>query len=161
MTEKNGFAQVLDKIAEGVSRNAKKDDDVLNMLPKPNNQEIGDGIIVWRWHLTSGTVIEAILATRHSNQVNLEKDTYVVNVQFPKSNNCSYSFFDDTAKEIGQALLSAWNWQNVWKLHVGDFLLETLSKEPPQEFDNIEAEAEIIADILDDDDDFAINNAQG
>jgi hypothetical protein len=29
--------------------------------------------------------------------------------------------------------LSAWNWQHIWKMHAGDFLLDILSQEPVAE----------------------------
>lgn len=128
MTEKNGFAQFLDGLME--KRN-KSNDDVLNILPKPDSQVISEGLIVWQWRLDS-CVVESVLATRNTNPLNLEKDKYVVNIQMPKTEECLYSLFGDTAKEIGQALLSAWNWQKIWKLHAGDFLLEVLSQEPTE-----------------------------
>jgi hypothetical protein len=141
MTEKNALANALDKALDSLSKRAKSDDgDVLNMLSKPSIQSIGDGFILWRWNLDS-CVVESVLATRQSNDLGLNKDSYVVNLHLPESDEYSYTMFDDTAKEIGSTLLSAWNWQNIWKMHVGDFLLESLSQEPAQV---IEAEPEII-----------------
>jgi hypothetical protein len=133
MTEKNNIANALDKAFEALGKRAKNsDNDMLNMLPKPDSQSISDGVIVWRWNLDT-CIVESVLATRNSNPLKLEKDTYVVNIQMPKTEECYYSLFDDTAKEIGQALMSAWNWQHIWKLHAGDFLLEILSQEPIEE----------------------------
>jgi hypothetical protein len=129
MSEKNVIAQLLDALVE----RKKSDDDVLNMLPKPSSQEIGDGFIVWRWVIDGVAVIESVLVTRNSNPTGLEKDKYVVNIQLPESDNGCYAFLEETPRELGQALLSAWNWQHVWKIHAGDFLLELLSQEPVQE----------------------------
>lgn len=128
--EKNSMAVLMDKIFD-MFKSKNDSSDVLNMLPKPNSQEIGDGIIVWRW-FAGEAVVESILTTRNHNQVNLEKDTYVVTLQLPESESFSYSFFDESSREVAQALLSAWNWQHVWKLHAGDFLLDILSQEPVQ-----------------------------
>lgn len=145
MAEKNGFAKFIDNLVD----KKESENDVMNMLPKPDSQEIGDGIIVWRWTLEF-CVIESFLVTRNSNQVNLKKDTYVVNIRFPESEAYTYSLIDETAKDIGSALLSAWNWQHIWKMHAGDFLLDILSQEPvaePEPFvpDN---EAEVVDAVI-------------
>lgn len=135
---KTGFAQFMDKLAEGLSKskenskNNAQNDDLINVLPKPDTQEIGDGVIVWRWTLLNGSaVVESVLAFKENNQQNLNKDEYVVSVKLPGSENGTYSFYDDTSKAVGQAILSAWNWKTIWKLHAGDFLLESLSDEQP------------------------------
>lgn len=135
MSDKNGIAQILDKVFDALmkSRNDSNSDDMY-ILPKPNSQEIGNGIIVWRWHLNDAILVESVLATRNANDIGLEKDQYIVNLKMPESQNFSYTFLDSLTKKIGQALLSAWNWQEIWKIHAGDFLLEILSKEPPEEF---------------------------
>lgn len=146
MAEKAGIAQFLDKLMEGMSK-AKADSggDIVNVLPKPDTQDIGDGVIVWRWNLLNGSVvIESVLATRQPNQQNLAKDEYVVSLKLPESENGTYSFYDDTSKDIGQAILSAYNWKSIWKINAGDFLLEELSQAPaceskelakPEQFD--------------------------
>lgn len=166
MTEKNGFAQVLDKIVEGISSAKKKEPgDDLNMLPKPHLQEVGDGIIVWRWYI-GGVVIESILVTRQANQMGLDKGEYTVSMKLPESDKGMYTLNGDIAKEIGQSLTSAWNWKNVWKLHAGDFLLGELSKEPAQavELDDITAvdDSEIVEVEVDlDDDNYLMGEVQG
>ena len=127
---KNSFAKGLDKLVESFTKKSESDQaDVLNMLPKPNSQEFGDGLIVWRW-ITDSVMIEAVLAVRENNSSGLPKDAYVVTMQMPESENFIWSMFDDTARIIAQALLSAWNWQNVWKLYAGDFILEEMAKQP-------------------------------
>lgn len=128
MAEKSSIANALDKAFANMGK--KSDGDVLNMLPKPDSQSIGNGIIVWQWIVEDKVFIQSVLATRNTNELGLEKDGYLVTVKMPESDDFSYSMFDETAKDIGQALLSAWNWQNVWKLHAADFLLESLSQEP-------------------------------
>ena len=168
MAEKNGFAQVLDKLAEGLSK-AKKNvsvgDDVANILPKPVNQSIGDGVIVWRWVIPGDIVVESVLATRTANQSSLEKGEYVVGVQFPESENATYALYGDTAKDVGQAILSAWNWKNIWRLHAGDFLLQELSfePEPPVEVETsappVEAVVEAVVEV--DVEDYPVANVQG
>lgn len=129
MTEKNGFAQIMDKIAEGLAKKKEEAEEDLNMLPKPAIQMLGDGIIIWRW-FCGGVVIEAMLATRHENQENLEPGKYVISMKMPESDNGMYTLYEDVSKELGQALMSAWNWQHVWKMHAGEFLLDEMSKEP-------------------------------
>lgn len=151
MADKNGFAQVLDKIVEGIANSKNKEQSSsqdLNMLPKPGVQQIGDGVIVWRW-FCGGVVIEAVLATRHGNQMNLEEGKYLISVKMPESSNGMYTLYEEVAKELGQALMSAWNWQHVWKLHAGDFLLEEMSKQPAEEF--IDEDIETIAEVVSED----------
>ncbi len=187
--EKNGFAQVLDKLFEsfkGAMNNGERtiaaghdSGSVANVLPKPNSQEIGHGIIVWRWE-TPIAKVESILVTNSVNQVGLEKDKYVVNLQLPQSEHCAYSLHDDTAKELGQAVLSAWNWQHIWKLHAGDFLLENMSQEvvlpppvqhvepgitgPEMQGDPIIVDADVEPETVtveENDEDFDLKNVQG
>lgn len=136
MAEKNALAQFLDNLVEGkrVQRGSDGNADVVNMLPKPDSQEIGNGFIMWRW-APEGAVIESFLVTRHVNDLGLDKDSYVVNLRLPESEEFSWAMFDDVAKGIGSSLLSAWNWKNIWKLHAGDFLLEVMSQEPVEKFD--------------------------
>lgn len=126
--EKNGVAQFIDKLMEGIAGARKPATD---NIVKPYCQEIGDGIIVWRWD-ASETSVEAVLATREHNQINLEKDRYLVSVKMPESDNYTYTLMDDVAKQIGEAITSAYQWQFVWKQYAGDFLLEQLSQEPEQ-----------------------------
>lgn len=141
MTEKAGIAQFIDKLMEGMNKAKPENPDVANVLPKPDTQDIGDGVIVWRWEVLNGSImVESVLATREENQAKLAKDEYVVSVDLPVSENGKYSFYDESSKEVGQAILSAWNWKEIWKLHAGDFLLENLSQErcvsdDPEEFD--------------------------
>lgn len=140
MAEKNEIANALDKAFSKLGK--KSEGDVLNMLPKPDSQSIGDGVIVWQWIVEDKVFIQSVLATRNHNQLGMEKDQYLVTVKMPESEDFSYAMFDETAKDIGQALLSAWNWQNVWKLHAADFLLETLSQEPCDMDPAVEPEVE-------------------
>jgi hypothetical protein len=48
----------------------------------------------------------------------------------PPGEENSYSMSLEVSKEFGKAMLSAYNWKEIWKLHAGDFLLEELSQEP-------------------------------
>ena len=128
MVEKAGIAQFLDKLFDGLSKNREESSDLANILPKPQTQEIGDGVIVWRWTLCDGNVvIESVLATREPNQSSMSKDEYGIGLKMPDSENGTYALSSGVAKEIGQAILSAHNWKEIWKLHAGDFLLEELS----------------------------------
>ncbi len=127
--EKAGIAQFIDKLMEGMSKGRPEGSDLANVLPKPETQEIGDGIIAWRWTLCDGSVtIESLLATRDDNQANMRKDEYTVNLKMPESNKGTYILNGEVAKNLGQAILSAYNWKDIWKLHAGDFLLEELSR---------------------------------
>lgn len=167
MAEKNGLAQLLDKVAEGLSK-AKKNvavgEDVANILPKPVSQEIGDGVIVWTWMVPGDITVESVLATRNNNQSKLEKGEYVVGVKLPESENSTYALHGDTAKDLGQAILSAWNWKNIWRVHAGDYLLDVLSFEPEPPVE-VEGFADVvppaIAPEIIDADDYPVSNVQG
>jgi hypothetical protein len=138
MVEKNAFANLLDKMAQG--KQDKGED--FNVLPKPATQDIGYGLIVWQWFIGDITV-EGALATQETNRLSLEQGDYAVTIKMPENENYIYSLVGDTAKDVGKCILSAWNWKEIWKLHAGDFLLEKLSKEPTdspfdsQTFDSI------------------------
>lgn len=143
MTEKNGFAQILDAIAGGLSKMkdgaaekkpaGNQSADLVNVLPKPVTQEIGDGFIRWRWRPDLAKV-EAILATSAKNPYGLGNGNYAVNVQFPMHPECAYSMLEDVAKNVGQTILSAYNWQHIWKIHAGDFLLASMNLPQEVEF---------------------------
>jgi hypothetical protein len=129
MAEKNALANFLDKIAGGQNREAGED---FNVLPKPASQDIGYGLIIWRWHVENIT-IEAALATNYVNRLSIEKGEYHITVNWPlPGDENSYSVPLEVTKEFGKAMLSAYNWKEIWKLHAGDFLLEELSQEPDE-----------------------------
>lgn len=172
MTEKNGLAQVLDKIVEAMSKPREggvksEKGEVANILPKPDSQDIGDGLIIWHWK-TKDVTVESVLVTKENNPVKLPKGTYLVNLQMPQTDNCAYSLLGESAKEIGQAILSAYNWQNIWKLHAGDFLLEKLSQEsePPVKLETCAPAEPLVVETVDVEptstvDDYPIGNVQG
>lgn len=138
MAEKNALAQILDTIVGGIGKMkenieanpdnrlglGKKEDDLYN-LPKPATQEFGQGFILWKW-IGEFTRIEGVLATNDNNPYGIAKGKYVVNLQLPKTDQCAYSMHDAVAKVVAQTVLSAWNWQHIWKLHAGDFLLASM-----------------------------------
>lgn len=134
MTEKNAFANFLDKVAGGQNREKGED---FNVLPKPASQDIGYGLIVWRWHVENIT-IEAALATNYLNRLSIEKGEYEITVNMPPpGEENSYSMSLEVSKEFGKAMLSAYNWKEIWKLHAGDFLLEELSQEPEPDHNTV------------------------
>lgn len=142
MTEKNGIANFLDGLVGGLNKmkeaNATKEAssgggeteaDLVNILPKPAKQVIGEnGVITWGWNGRFANV-EGIL--------NIAKDEYVVTVELPKINGTKYHLSDETARELGQTLLSAYNWKNIWKLHVGDYIVSDFKEGTPSEIEPV------------------------
>lgn len=157
MTNKNNIAQFMDKIAEGISKakqNSSQDknlnvDDSLNILPKPTSQHIGDGIIVWRWEMLNGSVVvESILGIKEKNQQKIGKDEYIVSLKMPSSENGTYSFYDDTSKVIGQSILSAWHWKEIWKIHAADLLLAEINDEADSDVEEEPKKEELILETI-------------
>ena len=128
MAEKNAFANMLDKLAQG---KPDKGED-FNILPKPVKQDIGYGLIVWQWFV-GDIIIESALATNEVNRLAMPEGEYSITMTMPESNNHIYALDNDLAKDLGKAILSAWNWKEIWKVHAGDLLLQKLSKEPGEQ----------------------------
>lgn len=133
MTEKGGLAQFLDKVVEGMGKmkenNSQNNSDLANVLPKPTTQTIGeDGTIYWSWITPTDILVQSLLATKENNEEKIAKNEYIVRI-FMQCKQDVLTFKDEEAKLIGQAVLSAYNWQNIWKIHAGEFLFEELSNE--------------------------------
>lgn len=132
---KRGIKEIVEKISEAAEakRLAREEDeatelelnDDLNILPFPISQTIDQeyGEITWKWDTwsspepeTSPQVI-AILETR--------VDRYTVKIE--GSTSLQDSLSPENAKMLGQALVSAWNWKEIWQSHAGSFLLKSMS----------------------------------
>ena len=124
---KPGFKEILGKLSEaaqkksaeleGESQDESPPDD-LNFLPLPDNQEIHDDCIIWTWEC-NGNDNFSVQATLHTS--GNKKGEYYVEM-FHTSGPNVVGFIFTEAKEIGQALISAWRYQYVWKDYAGEFM---------------------------------------
>lgn len=106
----------------------------LNILPLPNTQYVGKTNMIWRWIVKDletnlSYVVSATLCIRGA-----DKGSYMVTLNQDKpiassSRSSEYVFYNDMPKLLGQALVSAWNYKNIWKLHAGEFLEREISEE--------------------------------
>jgi hypothetical protein len=124
---RNTQAQVRDAVGE-------EEQEDLNILPMPLSQEIKStktaDWIEWTWEPVGlGIKIIGILYTQDSSwETDVpDKKQGTYEVQLSLRGEQSVHTFDPTiAKPIGQALISAANWVNIWKQHAGTFLEKDL-----------------------------------
>ena len=105
----------------------------LNILPLPEEQVVLDDRIVWTWRPWGEEVsVHGILFTKRveTNTELQEKGSYRVDLALAGKNKNTFSLFSDSARFIGQALISAHNYQHIWKAYAGDFMERQLMGEP-------------------------------
>lgn len=140
--------ELLKEAAEKSSEDAPQtEQDDLNILPLPIDQRVEDDSMLWIWLPSEDTVVLGRLYTKHSD--GYEPGDYIVELSMPKAiegvHTESFILNNDGAKVIGQCLVSAWNYKNIWKEHAGDFLerqLMTRTIEAPAEDDEDEEESD-------------------
>lgn len=93
---------------------------VSGQLPRPTRLAVTDQAFFWEWQLDGGIDIVAtyLKATEEWN----------VTVDFHGLENQTFSL--EAAKNLGEALLSAYEWQQVWKLFFADYFMQ--SQQTPQ-----------------------------
>lgn len=92
----------------------------LNKLPKPTEQKIDkeQGYIEWSWGCgsTDYKVVSSLNTVTGEYYVTIQR--VVTSAQTPGV----FGMSGDDAKIVGQALVSAWNWQEIWQMHAGEFI---------------------------------------
>ena len=121
--KKKGFGEALSEFAQRAKdaqqQQGQPQGDDLNVLPLPATQDvIQDCMIVWKWPINNSFEVVAVLYTKDTPEGNKAGD-YEVELGAFSTINFSAS---EEAKFVGQALISAWNYQNIWKLHAGEFM---------------------------------------
>lgn len=133
-----GFKEILDKLSEAAKKKAETTAEVeqqqqnenqredLNVLPLPDDQAIHDDCIIWTWECNGNDnfSVQAVLFTAGN-----KKGQYQVEMFHTCIRSNVVGFLFDEAKEVGQALISAWQYQNVWKDHAGDFMEKSWGKD--------------------------------
>jgi hypothetical protein len=100
----------------------------LNILPLPVQQAVEQTHMMWVWTPMQGVFVFGKLYTAHDDGFN--PGDWIVEMAIPGIDSESYAFTDDAPKLIGQALISAWNYKNIWKQHAGEFLERQLMQRP-------------------------------
>lgn len=110
MTEKNAFANLLDAIVQ--QKREKEQDSVANMdnvsgtLPLPATQDIHPDYLEWKWEDGAVPVIAVYSKP--------EEDYYII------VNGVTID--SDQAKALGEILLSASRWRDIWQINAGLYL---------------------------------------
>ena len=146
--KKQGLGDILSQMGQR-ARQAQQQQppqqqaDDLNVLPLPATQEIIQNcMIVWKWPIDNDFSIVATLYTKDVRNEGYAGD-YIVQLLTPGKDDLFEINFTvpEIAKFVGQALISAWNYKNIWKLHAGEFLERELMQPAsegcsPEEPDN-------------------------
>jgi hypothetical protein len=93
-----------------------KETQVAGQLPRPVSQSITDEYFCWQWlPLGEGRLDVKAYFFRNTKRWAVEEASISKLLIFPDP---------EDAKLVGEALLSAYNWQFIWKEHFVDFILE-------------------------------------
>ena len=118
----------LAQFAEALGKNFQKrmkekgGDNVEGQLPKPDFQHLHPKLIEWQWNPIQGKCsIRAVYSKVHK--------TYDVTVIVNRHDNgdtttAELALTGTECKILGEALLSAYQWETCWQAHVGEFLTE-------------------------------------
>ena len=137
--QKPGFNDILQKMkerAEEAGREKQEEslpEEDLNILPMPLKQEVCHNdfgtYIQWTWEpVGMGIRIFGILYSTDyfdegdPTETNKSKGTYEVQVSLPDQKIGIYTYDAVIAKAIGQAMISASRWKDIWKEHAGHFM---------------------------------------
>jgi hypothetical protein len=82
-------------------------------LPKPDRQEIKDKSLSWVWKGPGDIRVEAVYVR--------ETQGYVVSLDVSQ-NESACDLTSHESKMLGEILLSAYQWEQIWQSHVGEFL---------------------------------------
>lgn len=80
-------------------------------LPKPDRQKIGDKVLSWAWEGPGNILVEATYSK--------ESKDYLIAFSVPET-DCDLTPHE--SKMLGEMLLSAYQWEQIWQSHVGEFL---------------------------------------
>lgn len=117
--------ELAEKLAEAFARSARKEPppvvEDLNMLPLPTTQVIDfDNWIQWTWEVSSEMKVLVTLYLSGYEQAHRAGD-FDIELIFSRETEM-ISMEPEEAKTLGQAIVSASNWHNIWKQHVGVFI---------------------------------------
>jgi len=107
MTEKNAFATLLDSIAQKKQeKDIQMNDGVKGTLPLPASQDIQPDHIKWEW--TNAHVPITAYFAKDDSSYYIEIDGVTIDA--------------DHAKTLGEVLLSAARWRDIWQANAGLYL---------------------------------------
>lgn len=119
----------------------------LNILPMPMHQIVDKTMMVWVWNPIESVYVFGKLCTKPDGD--LVPGDWAVELALPGVEGNCYQFADDAAKIIGQSLISAWNYKNIWKQHAGDFLERQLMSDDEPVEETVEESVDVV-EILED-----------
>lgn len=119
--------ELAGKLAEAFARSARKEPapevEDLNILPLPTTQDIVfDKWIRWTWENFCASDAKVVVTLYLSDYENFfPAGEFDIELVFSQKTDV-YGMTANEAKALGQAIVSASNWHNVWKRHVGTFI---------------------------------------
>ena len=105
--------------------------EAVGQLPKPDFQRLHPDHIEWQWN--------PIIGKAHITSLYMKGSAYYTVSLYTTNENGELLLTGEEAKTLGEALISAWQWEHVWPAHAGEFLL---NPDPPNENVPTEAPAE-------------------
>lgn len=128
----SGLGKVLQKAIQDKSGNETLPED-FNTLVLPNSQDIETDRILWTWMVCEDVPPydgpedpRTYLITGELRTKGATKGSYSVGMCIAHGDNTidigTVNFAHNEAKDVGRALISAWNYHNVWKDHAGYFI---------------------------------------
>jgi len=111
MADAKPFHEILKQIKE----RANTGNGVRGELPKPSSQDLKDDYIQWNWHSPASTDWSVVATYSRTDQ------TYQIDILL-QSHDSTMILDSNEAKSLGEALLAASSWENVWQQHAGEFL---------------------------------------
>jgi len=135
----SNLAEVLQQVVEKTKENTEEISVVeedLNILPLPIDQIVQKKCMTWVWIPMEGVQVTGKLFTAHDDE--FSPGDWLVEMSIPGIYTDSYELTEDSPKLIGQALISAWNYKNIWKQHAGDFLEKQLMNSSDTDFATVE-----------------------
>lgn len=114
-------------------REARKDTDkqneaaeVTGELTKPLRQDIGETSIMWTWEPLDDCLVTGTLFLQDDPGYQISAYDYLVAIQYDGEPDNYYVFAKESSKLLAGALLSAHQWQFIWKANAGEFLEKEL-----------------------------------
>ena len=87
-------------------------------ISKPDEQDIGDVCIMWRW-VSGRYVVLAYYARKENNLESMPAGSYWVRYE-PTDD---YPLSAEESKSLAEILMSAYRWKDIWQNYMGEFFL--------------------------------------
>lgn len=121
------LGEAMKKLADSLKQkapqaNAEENQDISGGLPKPDKQTIGgSGVskssIRWEWNPLPEKEVQVIAVYDREAAVK-----YGVHLCLEGDDEREVDLAPEECKALGESLISAWQWEEVWQQHAGEYL---------------------------------------